>query len=186
MKTLIINLNSRPDRWATVTSEVERFGISDYRRFSAFEGGYSGFNRSMYEALQNQKELLLLEDDCQFTGTIQDLIAAKAKLPDDWDLLYLGANVLEPQKKYCDGIYHLQNAWTSHAILYSDKGADYCAKYFDPQNGMIYDEWLRTVAQKRLNCFIVAPMLAVQADGFSDIWGKETTYGIKQTEKYLT
>jgi GR25 family glycosyltransferase involved in LPS biosynthesis len=185
MKTLIINLNSRPDRLATVTAEVERFGISDYMRFSAYDGGIIGFNRSMHEALQGEKEILLLEDDCEFTGTLQDLIEAKAKLPDDWDLLYLGANVLEPQKKYCDGIYHLQNGWTSHAILYSDKGADYCAKNYNPFAGVIYDEWLRTVAQKELKCFIVMPMLAVQADGYSDIWQQETVYDLKQTEKYL-
>jgi hypothetical protein len=28
-------------------------------------------------------------------------------------------------------------------------------------------------------------MLAVQAGGFSDIWGKETNYDLKQTEKNL-
>jgi GR25 family glycosyltransferase involved in LPS biosynthesis len=89
MRTLIINLNSRPDRWAKVTAEVQKFGIYEYGRFSAFEGGVIGFNRSMHEALQDEKEILLLEDDCEFTGTIQDLIEAKAKLPNDWDLLYL-------------------------------------------------------------------------------------------------
>ena len=81
-------------------------------------------------------------------------------------------------------LYRLKNAWTSHAIFYSKKGAEFCFENFDPDGGIIYDEWLRTVAQEQLKCFIIYPMLAIQADGFSDIWGANTTYGIGHSSKH--
>jgi GR25 family glycosyltransferase involved in LPS biosynthesis len=185
MKVKIINLDSRPDRWEEVTKEVERFGITEYERFAAHPGGYMGFNKSVHFVLENESEVLILEDDVIFDGKFFDILEAKAKLPDNWDLLYLGANVQNQQNRYCDGIWHLNNAWTSHAILYSDKGARYCYEHFPYEQGMIYDEWLRTVAQKQLNCFIVKPMIAFQRVGFSDIWGTMADYGIKGTEKWL-
>ena len=162
-----------------------RFGISDFERFDAIDGGYKGFNMSVHGALKDESELLLLEDDCLFTGTINDLLAAKAQLPNDWDLLYLGANIKAPMNRYSERLNYLTDAWTSHAILYSNKGADWCFKNFDPKGELIYDEWLRAVVQKMLKVFITNPMLALQAPGFSDIWGKDTNYGLKETERYL-
>jgi len=185
MKIKVLNLNSRPDRWQNICAELINFGAKDWQRFSAYNGGYTGFNRSMSEILQGEKEVLILEDDAVFHGQINALMVAKSKLPDDWDLLYLGANVLSEQKRYTDGIYHLTDGWTSHAILYSDKGADYCAKNFDHTTGIVYDEWLRTVVQKQLKCFIMSPMLATQRDDYSDIQNAVAIYDLKQTEKYL-
>ena len=185
MKVKVINLDKRTGRLETVTDEIHRFGIESFERFSAIEGGYMGFNKSMHYALENESEILLLEDDCVFSGSITDLIAAKSQLPNDWDLLYLGANVKSQQKRYSENLFHLTDAWTSHAILYSDKGARWCFEHFPFEDTMIYDEWLRTVAQQQLRCFIVKPMLAIQADGWSDIWGANTTYGIKNSEIYL-
>jgi len=185
MKVKVINLDKRTDRLETVTEEIRRFGIESFERFSAFDGGYMGFNKSTHFALENEGEILLLEDDCVFDGTLTDLLVAKSQLPDDWDLLYLGANVKSQQTRYSANLYNLKDAWTSHAILYSDKGARWCFDNFPYSEPTIYDEWLRSVAQQQLRCFIVKPMLAIQADGWSDIWGANTTYGIKGSEVYL-
>jgi len=182
MRTKIINLARRTDRWNIVVPEVRKFGIDDFERFDAIDGGsvaYLGFNQSMHFALENEGEVLLLEDDVVFLGTIERLLAAKAELPVDWDLLYFGATLKSPIQRYSDRLYRISDAWTSHAILYSDKGAKYCFENFDPAEGMIYDEWLRTHAQVHLQCFIIYPMLAVQAEGWSDIWGLNTYYGIE-------
>lgn len=183
MKVKILNLDSRPDRWANVQQECVKFGITEFERFPAFTGGVSGFNKSMKTILQGEQELLILEDDCQFHGHIDQLLHYKTLLPDDWGLLYLGANVRSEQRKYVDGIWHLNNAWTTHAILYSNLGAKYCAKEYDEK--LIYDEWLRTHTQKVLKCFIVNPFLATQRSDKSDIWGADADYDLKETEKYL-
>jgi GR25 family glycosyltransferase involved in LPS biosynthesis len=183
MKTKIINLARRTDRWNTVVPEVRKFGVGDFERFDAVDGGYLGFNQSMHFALENEGEMLLLEDDVVFRGTIDDLLVARAELPDDWDLLYLGATLRSTIQRYSGRLYRISDAWTSHAILYSDKGAQYCFENFDPAEGTIYDEWLRLHAQVHLQCFIIYPMLAVQADGWSDIWRTNVCCGMEDNGK---
>lgn len=185
MKVKVVNLERRNDRLEAVTNQIRLFGVNDFERFNAFEGGISGFNQSMHFALENEGELLLLEDDCVFEGTIKTLLKAKEQLPDDWDLLYLGANVKSLQVQYSSRLHTLTDAWTSHAILYSSKGADYCFNNFPYLGDTIYDEWLRAHAQKVLKCFVMNPMIAFQSDGWSDIWKANTTYGIKDSQKYL-
>jgi len=185
MQVKVINLAKRTDRLEAVTHEIKQFGIADFERFNAVEGGWLGFNHSTKQALQGDGTLLLLEDDCVFKGTIDDLNICIAELPDDWDLLYLGANLKTVIPVYSQHLYKIHDAWTSHAILYSNKGRSYCANYFDPDGGMIYDEWLRVHAQRILKCFICYPMLAVQADGWSDIWFANTTYGIEDSSKHF-
>lgn len=185
MKVKLINLDSRQDRLALVTDELHKFGVTEFERFSAHAGGYDGFNRSMSEALRNEEELLIIEDDCQFFGKLTDLIEAKAKLPNDWHLLYLGANVLSEQTKYANGIWNLNNGWTSHAILYSTNAARWCFENFNPNAGIVYDEWLRVEAQKKLRCFIVNPFLAIQRPDYSDIQSQYAEYDLKATERML-
>lgn len=187
MKTKVINLARRTDRWETVIPEINRFGITEIERFDAFEGGYMGFNKSVHFALEGESELLLLEDDVLFINeaTYEKLLEYKAELPNDWDLLYLGANLKSAIMKFNGHLYRLRDAWTSHAILYSDKGAKWCFENFNHEEGIIYDEWLRTVAQEQLQCFITYPMMAIQADGMSDIWGANTVYGIEGSSKHF-
>ena len=130
-------------------------------------------------------EILIIEDDCQFFGKLTDLIEAKAKLPNDWGLLYLGANVLSEQTKYANGIWNLNNGWTSHAILYSTNAARWCFENFNPYAGIVYDEWLRVEAQKKLRCFIVNPFLTIQRPDYSDIQSQYAEYDLKATERML-
>lgn len=163
--------------------QLDSFGITDYDRFEAVPGGYMGFNQSMKQALQGDGELLLLEDDCIFEGNVFDLIAARAELPDDWDMLYLGANIKSEQVRHSEHLYKCDDAWTTHAILYSVKGRKWCADNFPTGETTIYDEWINTVGKRNgLKRFVIKPFIAIQSDGYSDIWGAMVTYGIKGSE----
>jgi GR25 family glycosyltransferase involved in LPS biosynthesis len=185
MRVKVINLEHRIDRLQSITEQLIKFGYPEFERFNAFKKGIPGFNKSSHFVLENESEVLILEDDCVFEGTINDMMKAKQELPDDWDLLYLGANVRSEQTRYSDLLHNLKDGWTSHAILYSTKGADYCFNNFNWQESMIYDEWLRAHAQQHLRCFVMNPMIAFQSDGWSDIWGANTTYGIKDSQRNL-
>ena len=185
MKVKIINLERRLDRWKSILPQLAAFGITEFERFNAIEGGFRGFNHSVSQALHGEREILILEDDCIFHGNIDDLIRAKEYLPNDWDCLYLGANVRSQRRHHKANIWHCSDAWTSHAILYSDKGAAYVAANFKPETDPIYDEWLRLQSQQNMKCFIIKPYLAIQAPGQSDIWGTHADYGIKATEGML-
>lgn len=185
LKTIIVNLEKRKDRWEKVIQEVEIFGIKEYTRFNAIEGGRIGFNHSMYKCIQMSEMTLILEDDCYFEGTLKDLITCLGELPDNWDMLYLGATLRETAVKFSEHLCKINSAHTTHAILYSVKGAKYCFENFDPDSDWIYDDWLRNVAHKELNCFITRPMMAFQFQSHSDISNWDLPYDIKSTSKLM-
>lgn len=185
MKVKVINLAHRTDRLEEMTKQLEMFGIKEYERFDAIPGGYMGFNASMKAALAGDGDLLLLEDDCLFSGTVDDLFAAIKELPEDFDLLYLGANVKSRQQRFSERLYYCNDAWTTHAIYYSAKGRKWCYENFEDGCTTIYDEWLNTIGKDHLKRFVVKPFLAIQSDNYSDIWGANVTYGIKGSEVNL-
>lgn len=179
----VINLDSRPDRWEEMQRQLKAFGIYDFERSPGVPGGYLGFNQAVRNALKGDGALLLFEDDCVFNNNIFDLQAAIKELPSDFDMLYLGANVKSRQERYSEHLYKLTDAWTTHAILYNAKARKWCSENYTEDIQTIYDEWINTVGQEAgLKRFIVKPFLAVQADGYSDIWGVNTTYRIKDSE----
>jgi hypothetical protein len=140
----------------------------------------------MYKAINRPDDMfLLLEDDCYFEGTVNDLNTAIAELPDDWDMMYLGGTLYEMAKRYSEHLCRPVAVHTTHAVLYSKKGAKYCHDNFDPDGLYIYDDWLYRIAHAELNVFIMSPMIAFQTPGYSDIWKVESDYKIKATSKFL-
>lgn len=184
----IINLEHRTDRWAEMERQIRAFGIYDYSRSPGVyhDTPYLGFNQAVRNALKGDGDLLLFEDDCLFNGHVFDLHEAIKELPADFDMLYLGANVKSRQERYSQRLFTLTDAWTTHAILYSAKARKWCRENYTEDIQTIYDEWINTVGQEAgLKRFIVKPFLAIQADGYSDIWSANTTYGIKDSEVNL-
>ena len=69
-KIVVLNLKSRPDRKAEIEKQLSSRKINRVTFFEGFTGGARGFNKSMFEILnQNQdvNRLLVLEDDAYFT-----------------------------------------------------------------------------------------------------------------------
>lgn len=186
---LFINLPSRGDRLLQVTQELTRVGINNAIRIPGLllDDRIKGFNQSQRNALEACKgNSLILEDDVAFRGynfNTNNLSAAFYELPYDWDLLYLGANIIgndlcnwPTPLPYSQHLRRIQQAWTTHAIAYSEAGAKKILKDWDYKNGTIYDDYLRQNLEK-LQAFIINPMIADQRAGFSDIWQTETNYG---------
>lgn len=177
-----INLDKRADRWSKCTVEFGRVGL-EVERFSAFDGDnhHLAFNKSQHSVLkmlveQKAERMLVLEDDAVFKNT-DHLTAAFNELPEDWDVLYLGANVNGTNlERYSDHLFKIKNSFTTHAVAYSFKMAEWIVKNFNPDQFPIYDEWLRVNVQEQFKCFIVSPMVAWQRPDVSDIWGHYADY----------
>lgn len=176
LQTKVINLDSRPDRWSEVTGELARRGIFDYERFPAIQGmsGENGCALSHYACLKEDltRPLLLLEDDVLFDdGWIEVFDKAVEQLPDDFDLLYLGANVKIPATRYSENLYQITGGvHCTHAILYSEQGRNNMVNYWQP--GGEYkqiDHWLYMRGQALMNCFVICPMVAWQRPSYSDV-----------------
>lgn len=171
-KVFCLNLEKRTDRWEECQEEFKKLPWH-VERFAGIDGD---FNLSQYKVIKEAskyKSSLILEDDVFFTGE-----ADLTDLPKDWDLVCLGANLLEPHtKKVSDGIYEYRNGLTTHAIGYSQKMMQHIVKTYNPK-GVVFDEWLRQNVLKsdRFNTYIANPMVAFQRSSFSDLQGRFVDY----------
>jgi hypothetical protein len=175
MNSFLINRESRQDRLADMRIEFDRQGINPII-FKAIEGGWKGCRDSHIELLTKCKPwhtITIYEDDVLFLydreATVRILADAKDDLPEDWDCLYLGASPREPQTRYSENLYLLNNALTTHAIIWQNRpnGAlEYILNHKDEIKK--WDVFLAEVIQPRFNVFAVYPMLVTQKEGQSD------------------
>ena len=179
-----MNLDKRTDRWESVSGECLRVGL-EVDRFRAVTEDECGGNRFLaynhtYHGIltkyRGRGKVLVLEDDVWFKD-LSHGPRAVSELPGDWDVLYLGANVNGTRQQwYSSSLRRIKNSLTTHAVAYSEKMVDYIVENFNPDTFPIYDEWLRVNVQEQFNCFIVAPMIAWQKPGYSDLWQTKADY----------
>jgi len=156
----------------------------------------------------NNKMILVLEDDAdlrnleylndryedgsivQWDNVVSDYdFSIINQLPDDWDMLYLGANVKPtpdfiPPQRVGKNVFRIFNAYTTHAIIYRLGAAQWIKDLYDGE--MMYDAWLDTQL-KFLNAFVCSPFLAYQRPSRSDLWDRVVDYTdtFQASENYL-
>ena len=108
-KIYCINLNRREDRWNETLEELKKWGLSDsVSRYSAIDGntlnndtvinnGELGILTTHINIITEAKEnnynnILILEDDIEFTKEIENIDEYMSLVPSDWDMLYFGGN----------------------------------------------------------------------------------------------
>lgn len=185
-KCYCINLASRPDRWAQAQQEFAREEI-EVERFEAVAGDnpFLAFNTSQLNCIRlanKHENALIFEDDVILKNTMH-LHYAMNELPEDWDLLFLGANILgsdvhpfEAPVRHSSHLFVLRHAWQTHAVGYSKRGMEKVLDTFKVDNGYNYDEWLRHNILPAGKSFIIAPQIAYQSPGYSDLWKNSGDY----------
>jgi hypothetical protein len=181
-RRVCMNLDKRKDRWIKVCKEFDRVGLMAERFQAHTEDDHGGnrflaYNHTYWNILNGgEGSILVLEDDVEFRNCCH-LGEALSELPDDWDVLYLGANLNGTlQERYSNNLFKIKNSLTTHAVAYSDKMRRKIVESFDPDTFPVYDEWLRVNVQEKYNCFVIAPMIAWQSKGWSDLWQTMTDY----------
>ena len=178
MKAYCINLKERADRWAQVQADLDKLKIP----VECFEAvwdviGHQGCINSHVKLLGEVKEqgvFMVLEDDIKVIADLFYLEKATKQLPDDWDMLYLGATLMRPLERYSDNLFKLQAGMTTHAIIYNNQNG-VCDYIIEHMNGGHVDVFMMQV-QKLFNCFITYPMIMTQFPGDSDTTGNWTDY----------
>lgn len=186
---LVINLPERFDRLMEFKLEAKKAGMLPDMFVEIIPGikhenPMLGFNEAQHNALLACKgNSLILEDDVVFNN-IGHLGAALYELPYDWDLLYLGANIVGTDlcnwptpEPYSAHLNRVRQAWTTHAVAYSEAGIKKVLALWDHTSGQMFDDVLRCNIEEKLNAYIVNPMVADQRPGFSDIWQNHVEYG---------
>jgi len=168
MKAAVINLTTRIDRLHAVRKQFESFGLKEYDVFPAYNSpdALRANARSHMELIKNGYNLIF-EDDVFFEGTIDQL--PLSELPPDWDILYLGGNVIEPLKRFSANLHRCTAAWGSFAIMYSPSGLQYVKDCYRIEPFTIYDEWLRVRSKATLQAYILSTPIAWTRGGYSDV-----------------
>jgi hypothetical protein len=182
---ICLNHPTATERWGSCLQEFKRISLPGVVRFEALPdiGPHQSFNRSVrtilqYFARSPYKRLLFLEDDVAFVRP-ETADEAIRELPEDWDILYLGANVLHPTgakpEAYSPHLCRVHEAWTTHAIAFNKKCVNFILENQPGLSEAMFDNWL-SGNLSRFNSYIVSPMAAYQRPGHSLIWNSTTNY----------
>ena len=190
MKAYCINLPERTDRWKLT---VQEFTKTDFElvRFEGVKGspGWAGCRDSHLKLLSEIRDqvFMICEDDIVFHTEIKNLLPVVMGQLKDWDMLYLGATLNSPLKMYSENLYRLENAWTTHAIIYNNhRVVNYILQ--NKENIRKIDVFFLHEIQDKFNCFVTYPMLATQRPGHSDVINKYTDYAAIEInyKKYIS
>jgi GR25 family glycosyltransferase involved in LPS biosynthesis len=168
---VVMNLDTRPERWEAVQQEIPKIGITVFQRFSALPGGNAGFSASHLACVTGHGLRFVFEDDVYFeSGALDVFNKAIEQLPDNFDMFYLGANVKTPAARYSENLYQVTGGvHTTHAILFSDHARQFIIENYDPAEHNIIDEWYYRKGLSSMQCFVCSPMIAFQRGGYSDL-----------------
>jgi hypothetical protein len=179
-------LTNDPSEWAIAQHEFARVGL-EVEKYQAVKeiGPHQSFSHSerniLLEFLHSDADTLLhLEDDVVFRD-LGHLDQALSELPDDWDIVYLGANLVcwnngEPwPERYSEHLFRVKCAWTTHAIAYNKKCVRRLLEKQPEFSAQMFDNYLSDRLSE-LNAFCVAPMVAYQRPRVSSIWSRFDDY----------
>jgi GR25 family glycosyltransferase involved in LPS biosynthesis len=174
MKAICLNLDTRPDRWEQSKKEFIKQGLQ-VERFAAVEmkDPVLSFNASQIKILSSTTEnTIVFEDDVRFINNkLNDVLKT---VPDDWEILYFGGNVLQPLQHVKCHWWRCLNTWTTHAVAYTPKGAKKILGLWK-NRGVVYDEFLR-LNQSKLKAYICKPFVCDQRPDFSDLMKTKVDY----------
>lgn len=186
-----INLDKRTDKWQACQEEFARIGLTNVERFSAVDGkkvdvesnllpGEIGIIMSSIAVLTDAKEkgyekILILEDDVQFSDTfVRDWNQWSQEIPEDWEMLYLGGNLVGWQPNRISSHVHVgTNIFAIHALGLRSSVFDSMISAIDMNTpvDVTYGHQSRN-----FNSYLMVPRMAWQRPGRSDIQGQYVNY----------
>jgi GR25 family glycosyltransferase involved in LPS biosynthesis len=187
-KIFCINLDRRKDRWEETVQELKKWGVFEgINRISAVDGnkiknttklknGELGLLETHLKILRNAKtkkykNILLIEDDIEFTKEIQNLESYFNELPKNWDMLWFGGNhnthAGNKINLVSDKIIKCNNTYSTHCFAINNSVYDILIDIILKREKPV-DVYYSDI-QKTHNCFSFNPSIAIQRPSFSDI-----------------
>ena len=194
-KIYCINLDRRTDRWDETQTELKKWGLeNEVVRYSGIDGntlknetqikgGELGILNTHLKIINESKEkeyknILILEDDIEFTEKIKLLDEYMSIVPNDWDMIYFGGNHNKHMGKKInylnDKIIKLEETYGIHCVAINDSIYDLILNVIDKRKKPI-DVYYADI-QKNYNCYGFNPSIALQRVSYSDIQNKVTDY----------
>lgn len=185
-----INLDSRTDRWERSTEifnnmnlEVTRHSANDgsaHNSESRVNRGEVGCLWSHREILQQAEDenlgpILILEDDIEFVRGFDHLFEKYwERTPQDWDMLYLGANNQGELKPVSENVYKATKLLTTSSYAVTPGTRMPLIRAINSMDVPVDDIFTRI--QPNINCYLYVPYLTWQREGYSDVRGGFRNY----------
>lgn len=186
-----INLDRRPDRWKECVREFDRVEITDVERFTAVDGNsihtksvllpgevgitLSNLNLLMDARKNSYERILILEDDIQFSENfVRDFDTWHSEIPNDWQMLYLGGNLVGWQPSPISDHVHLgKNILAIHALGLHASTYD---SIISSINLNIQIDSTYSEQSNNFNSYLMTPRMAWQRECYSDIQNLNVNY----------
>lgn len=175
-RVVVINLDSRPDRMEAFDAQAKKFGIK-YDRISAVSANPPKLPATwackeshlsvMKQAIKDGvKRLFVFEDDALFVDDFDTKFPQFYKeLPEDWDMLYLGAWHLVSQP-YKEGIVKMIESYSAHAYGINQH---YMEEAFSSAYKPNPIDIALAKKHPHIKAYCAKPALVGQTPGYSDI-----------------
>lgn len=185
---VVIGLDARKDRWKRCVEIFEKYNISPVTHYCT-EIDHNDIHRHYMKDFLTMlrgitDDLVFFEDDFELTDNWQEVLEkAYNDLPEDWDMLYLGANLTRMPLKITENLMKVQGAWLMHGVIMRRKWINDILKFYDLNAIWIIDEWYRRVAPVR-KFYMTYPMICYQRPDYSDVVGQYVNYDIFNNQFY--
>jgi GR25 family glycosyltransferase involved in LPS biosynthesis len=194
-KIYCINLDRREDRWEESVKEFEKWGLLDQvERYSAIDGttlensyninngelGILNTHLNIIEEslLKKYGNILIIEDDIEFTDNIKLLDEYMSLIPNDWDMIYFGGNHNKHMGKKInylnEKIIKLEETYGIHCVAINNSIYDLILNVVEKRKKPI-DVYYADI-QKNYNCYGFNPSIGLQRVSYSDIQNKVMDY----------
>lgn len=191
---LVINLDSRLDRWNQIQETFKNIKSIKLERVSAVnnpENPRDGCIRSHQKAIQIAKErnylfALVIEDDCliqqseNFDQRFTDILSWLNS--NEWKIFNGGPTFIRPEKlrviQNSPPIFELFNCgYAAHFIMYNSSVYEDMLNYYTPETKFkLEDHTLDIFIVKKFNQICTYPILASQKESYSDIMKTYVNY----------
>jgi GR25 family glycosyltransferase involved in LPS biosynthesis len=189
-----INMDSRPDRMMQAQEEFKKLDIAPERisgkiftgtndpHWNAVHGCTLSHSECLQRAKRENKNVFIFEDDLKLVNNFEDVIsqALDELVNFEWDMFYLGANILKPVYQVDKHLAQLSHGQSTVAYGVNVNFIDFLSSKI-PSNKIIpIDMIYAELVVPYNNCYISYPMTVIQRDGYSDIEKQDVQY-----ESYL-
>ena len=174
---ILINLDRRTDRLEQFDKQAKELGIS-YERLQAVEASDARFGCKLSHMAALSKYdseiVFVFEDDSLFVEDFQAKFEqAMANAPEDWDMLYLGAHLLQ-KEPYNDYWVRSLECSSTHAYAVRGRVKDRLIKQVMAMDG--HTDVAFSSLHKEIKAYAARPTLVYQGASYSDLQGMEVDY----------
>lgn len=195
-KIFYINLDKRTDRNDECQSELSKYNIQAERvsavdastlHSSQFPPKKINFRTGAYGLLltnleifkraktEGYKSIVIFEDDILFINRFDEYFEViYQQVPDDWQMLYLGANHVIPPIMVTDNVGKCIKTFTTHAMVFKESVYDVVIEGISKLDGPIDIKYSEVFF--KVNAYSFCPSIVFQRPSHSDIEDRFTNY----------